>query len=420
MWTRSSPLSGESSADVPGTGGATAAAFTSDPAAPAACPRPLAASEDTAPPAAVARESTACLISGPSGPDRQQPPGQHVRRQRPQRRRRCLPERPAGALLPRHALPLEMEADRRRRRAVAALDRRHPLLLRSVLSGARDGDGLHRLLGLGAAAALRRRRLPRGPDRDEPRPRARRARGAGGRGRRLRRPLRGQGRDGEEGHELTARRGQPHRPALHARALRPRDLDQRERARGRARRGRRDVPHPDRCAGQLEHVPGRRPGRCGRRGDDRPSSLPPRRVGGEARGRREPGGVARGRARSRVLVAPARGGVRAQPRRPGCSAVLSRRPARGAGRSRGRAPVVHGALRPGQPHHELPGAALRSRARAGDADVPRALPGDRPTTRSATPSRERSSTSFASASSRRSRNGRIRPITARSTRRRSS
>ncbi len=115
---------------------------------------------------------------------------------------------------------------------------------------------------------------------DEPRPRAGRARGAHRGGRRLRRPLRGQGRDGEEGRRATQHvEGDAHRPALHARALRPRDLDQRDRARGRARRGRRHLPHPDRA----RTAAGARASTSSRPSSDaaeptRASPLPARRV----------------------------------------------------------------------------------------------------------------------------------------------
>ena len=106
-------------------------------------------------------------------------------------------------------------------------------------------------------------------------------------------------------------------------------------------------------------------------------------------------------------------GARAGPgsRRPGARAHLSRepqrprraadapRPRRGRDAARGRPAVVHGALRPRQPDHELPGAALPSRAGRHDPARPRRTPGARRATTSTSRSRARSCTSCASASS---------------------
>ena len=183
--------------------------------------------------------------------------------------------------------------------------------------------------------------------------------------------------------------------------LRPRDLDHRERAARRsstsaASRFRiRLEPHA-----RVDDLPRRRHRRrtaLGRsasgakygHGDDaaRPNMQP------------QPRRVARRRRRELVLRLAARssGSTSAAwstwPR-----SASTRRSLPGHGAARRRPALVHDGLRARQPDHELPGAAVRARARRDDAARARRAAGRRRSTTSATRSRARSSTRSASAS----------------------
>ena len=84
-----------------------------------------------------------------------------------------------------------------------------------------------------------------------------------------------------------------------------------------------------------------------------------------------------------------------QPGRPGGAAVPDAAVPGGA--AGGGAAVVHGDVRPRQPDHQLPGAAVRARAGRDDAADAGAVPGPGSSDRSATRSRARSCTSCGSA-----------------------
>ena len=119
----------------------------------------------------------------------------------------------------------------------------------------------------------------------------------------------------------------------------------------------------------------------------------------------------------RVRLGAAQVDLPAQPRRPRRAAVLA------AGRRRpepagGRPAVVHDDVRPRQHLHQPPGAAVRAGARRHDPARARRLAGQPASTTSATRIRAGSSTRCATARWPRSRSGRTRRTTARSTRRR--
>ncbi len=216
-----------------------------------------------------------------------------------------------------------------------------------------------------APCSIMRRRLDRprvdgGDHGDQPPPRAQRGAGGAGGRRRLRRPVRGQGRRGRQaGGELPPRRRGPH-VRLRARGL-P--------ALGHNRR----QPHGG------GHPPGLRllaAARARRAVVDHLHRHAPRRTAGgrlrAARAAWQPDAAERlqvGRARAvagRGAGAgdPGHGAGAHLPREPQRSrrAAAAPRSQRGRDPPRGGAAVVHGALRPRQPDHQLPGAALPARA----------------------------------------------------------
>ena len=100
---------------------------------------------------------------------RPDPRRQHLRRQRRARRHRGVAHRPDRPVLVRHALPVDVGADRERRAAERALDGRPAVLRDALLPRARDRHGLRRREALGDPPARGRRRLPRGADDPQPR-----------------------------------------------------------------------------------------------------------------------------------------------------------------------------------------------------------------------------------------------------------
>ena len=78
-------------------------------------------------------------------------------------------DRPDRAVLVRHALPVEVGADRQRGAADGAVGRRPPVLRDALLPRAGHRHGLRRLEAVGDPAPHRGQRLPRGADDPQPR-----------------------------------------------------------------------------------------------------------------------------------------------------------------------------------------------------------------------------------------------------------
>ncbi len=144
-------------------------------------------------------------------------------------------DRPDRPLLVRHALPLEVGADRQRRAAERALDRRPPVLRDALLPRPRHGHGLRRREALGdpqrAVGDGFHEELTILNHDEKPVDLTVRIEA----GERLRRPVRGQGRAREEGHATRPRSRSGQLAArLRARDVPPRDRDLSPRRRRRS------------------------------------------------------------------------------------------------------------------------------------------------------------------------------------------
>ena len=292
---------------------------------------------------------------------RQDPRRQHLRRQRLARGHRGIDDRSDRPLLVRQPLPLDVGPDGERRAAQFTLGRRPAVLRDAFLPRPGHGHGLRRLEALGDPPAGRRRRLPRGAHDPEPRRAAGRPDHSHRCRQRLRRPVRGQGRPGQEGALLHEDRQETPRARVPPGVVRTGDHHLRVRSRQAGQEGP-DLQGQDRAPGIVDHRPRRGHGRRRRR-SLRPAEVRAGQEAGQTKHGAEPPTVDRRRPAARMRLGLAQDDLPPQPRRSGRSAVLparDRREKNPAGRGTS---VVHDHVRPRQHLHEPPGAPVHARAR---------------------------------------------------------